>query len=155
MRGPPQSPILDFLVISYILLMISYYFEDPWWFVMVFLNDFWWLLMIIRWKYNWWFFALTSPFDDLDSELALELAELAAELAACFRGGVVASADCDLRGFWDFGVANFGALKRAISFFSSVFFACTPCKVSLVISFSRTFLSNSFWSSTFWSATFS
>ena len=46
------------------------------------------------------------------------------------------SADCDLRGFWDFGVVNFGAFKRAISFFSSVFFACTPCKVSFVISFS-------------------
>ena len=89
-------------------------------------------------------FALTLPFDDLDSELALELAALPAELAGCRRGGVVASADCDLCGFWDFGVVNFGALKRAISFFNSVFFACTPCKVSFVMSFSRTFLSNSF-----------
>ena len=95
-------------------------------------------------KINLNIFALTSPLDDLDSELALELAELAAELAACFRGGVVASADCDLRGFWDFGVANFGALKRAISFLSSVFLDCTPCNVSFVISFSRIFLSNSF-----------
>ena len=88
-------------------------------------------------------FALTSPFVDLDSDVALELAELAAELAAR-RGGVVASADCDLRGFWDFGVANFGALKRAISFLSSVFLDCTPCNVSFGISFSRIFLSNSF-----------
>ena len=61
-------------------------------------------------------FALSLDFLIPASDDALELAELAAELAA--RGvSEVASAGCDLSGFWDFGVANFGALKRAISFF--------------------------------------
>ena len=97
-------------------------------------------------------FALLDPLLLPDVALdALELAELPAGLAA-LRGGVVASADCDLRGFCDFGVPNFGALKRAISLFISAFvdFRFNRNELSDFCAFSN--FSSSFCKSTFFPA---
>ena len=91
------------------------------------------------------FFALPLLFWLLgSSDDALDPAELAAAELADRGVSGVASADCVLRGFCDFGIANLGALRRTTSSFNFVLSFWTEFSTSDVIAVSSESFSNFF-----------